>query len=282
MTLVKPEPFHVRGKNYAVEMTTDVGFLATGLTPLKEAFGLEFGTGNPFALPCAPSLNVVVARDRGGGNGKDAKGKAGQGKASGKASGKAAQGKATGVTTGRAATGEKAAPGCTGGREKAKNTAKQEVAPVRGATGDIDPPDGGGVTPVDKQPAEDQEQTGVEGLGGTQREADGVAQDEVEVAPRPPDEEERLEPKDFDHDGEWVEGRRYEGGRSIREVLCRLGDVDDEQRARLAKAQRFLEEEVARLVPSLSEGREHDRATTVGTTMKGVHLRARIYMQLVP
>lgn len=52
-TLIKPEAFNVRGANYAVTMTTDVGFLATGLTPIKEAFGMEFGTGNTFALPCA-------------------------------------------------------------------------------------------------------------------------------------------------------------------------------------------------------------------------------------
>lgn len=53
-TLVKPEEFTVRGKNYLVTMATDMNFLATGLAPLKEAFGLELGTGNPFALPCLP------------------------------------------------------------------------------------------------------------------------------------------------------------------------------------------------------------------------------------
>lgn len=53
MTLIRQEAFNVRGTNYAVAMTTDIGFLATGLTPIKEAFGIELGTGNTFALPCA-------------------------------------------------------------------------------------------------------------------------------------------------------------------------------------------------------------------------------------
>lgn len=60
-TLIKPESFDVRGKNYALTMATDVGFLATGLTPIKEAFGMEFGTGNPFALPCATSSTAIGA-----------------------------------------------------------------------------------------------------------------------------------------------------------------------------------------------------------------------------
>lgn len=44
-------------------MTTDVGFLATGLSPLKEAFGMEFGTGNPFALPMLTSCYAVDIGD---------------------------------------------------------------------------------------------------------------------------------------------------------------------------------------------------------------------------
>lgn len=42
-------------------MSTDMDFLATGLTPLKEAFGLEFGKGNPFALPCLVSTTAIIA-----------------------------------------------------------------------------------------------------------------------------------------------------------------------------------------------------------------------------
>ena len=60
-TLIKPESFDVRGKNYVLTMTTDVGFLATGLTPIKEAFGMEFGTGNPFALPCTASSTMAAS-----------------------------------------------------------------------------------------------------------------------------------------------------------------------------------------------------------------------------
>lgn len=249
MTLVKPEPFNVRGKNYAVEMTTDVGFLATGLTPLREAFGLEIGTGNPFALPCAPSLNVVAARDRGGGNGRADKGKAG---------GKVSKGKAKDVTADRAATGGKeAAPGCTRVGGKADRTTKQNVPPpVRGATDDINPGEGGSDTPADMTPtavsanaaADEQEQTDVEGSGDTLK-RDDVAQSEVEVAPRRAGEEERLKLKDSAPEGRGVEGGGDGGSASVHEVLCRLGDVDDEQRARLARAQRFLEEEVARSVP---------------------------------
>lgn len=41
-------------------MATDIGFLATGLAPVKEAFGLEFGTGNIFVLPCVTS-SIAVA-----------------------------------------------------------------------------------------------------------------------------------------------------------------------------------------------------------------------------
>lgn len=42
-------------------MATDMSFLATGLTPLREAFGMEFGTGNPFALPCVTSPAAAAA-----------------------------------------------------------------------------------------------------------------------------------------------------------------------------------------------------------------------------
>lgn len=60
-TLVKPEEFTVRGSNYVATMATDMTFLATGLTPLKEKFGMEFGTGNPFALPCMISSTAAAS-----------------------------------------------------------------------------------------------------------------------------------------------------------------------------------------------------------------------------
>lgn len=248
MTLVKPEPFNVRGKNYAVEMTTDVGFLATGLTPLKEAFGLEFGTGNPFALPCTPSLNTVVARGVGSGNERADKGKAGD---------KVAKGKGKDVTADRAATGKRAAARCPSVRGASEEHQKK-VIPVRDATGDSTAGGGSGTLADDhssgntnKPPAmpatAEENEAGVEGSGGTLVE-DGVVEVEVEVkvGPRQSDEEGRSSQKNPGQEGRRVEGGGEGGSASIHEVLRKLGDVDDEQRARLARAQRFLEEEVAR------------------------------------
>eukprot|EP00752_Nemacystus_decipiens_P003996 g3660.t1 len=229
LTLVKPEPFNVRGKNYAAAMATDVGFLATGVTPLKEAFGLEFGTGNPFALPCTPSLNVAAARDRGSGNGKADKGKHG-----GKV---AADGTTKDVTAGRAAPGGKVAPGRTRVRDTAADGTKAG---------------GGSDTPADEPPAASaqtaaaggEKQPGVEGSGSALTE-DHVAPVEVDISPRCPKEEGRGRLKGSDQDGGGLGGGSDGGSASVHEVLRRLGDMDDEQRARLASAQRFLEEEVA-------------------------------------
>lgn len=238
-------------------MTTDVGFLATGLTPLKETFGMEFGTGNPFALPCAPSLNAIVTRESGSGSGK------GNGKAD---KGKAGVEKGKGTTAGRSATGKEAAPGCTRARGAAEKHAKQSVLSVRGATGDIKSGGGGASdTPADnhgngnanKPPAAvsataaaEAKQTGVEGStnSGTPK-GDGVVQIDVEVGPRLSDEEDRLNKlKNSEQEGGGVEVERGGESASIHEVLRVLGDVDEEQRVRLARAQRFLEEEVARQV----------------------------------
>lgn len=57
-------------------MTTDVGLLATGLSPLKELFGMEFGAGNPFALPCATCSNTATAKKRSDGHHVNGGGKA--------------------------------------------------------------------------------------------------------------------------------------------------------------------------------------------------------------
>lgn len=247
-------------------MTTDVGFLATGLTPLREAFGMELGTGNPFALPCVPSLNAVAARESGGGSGRANKGKAGK----------------YVMTAGRdATTGKSVASGrirvrsVRSVRSKAEEEAaelEQKVPAVRSpATGDgkaggaaapdTPPPDkhiSNGDT-NDKTPAvsataaveENKTTTGVEGSGAPREEGDGVGQAEAKAEPRRSDEGGgRLKPNNSERDGGGVEGSRGGGGgggsASMHEVLCMLGDVDDEQRARLAKAQRFLEGEVAR------------------------------------
>ncbi|CAM9995888.1 unnamed protein product, partial [Ectocarpus sp. 13 AM-2016] len=80
-TLIKPEAFDVRGSNYVVAMTTDVGFLATGLSPLKELFGMEFGTGNPFVLPCATCSNTGTAKKKSDGRHVEGRGKAAAGQA---------------------------------------------------------------------------------------------------------------------------------------------------------------------------------------------------------
>lgn len=263
LTLVKPEPFNVRGKNYAVEMTTDVGFLATGLTPLKERFGLEIGTGNPFALPCVPSLNaaVAVARGSGSGNGIIDKGST--------VGGNVAKGRGQGVMTADlAATGGKAAPGHARGRGKAEAKAKQTVlSAARGdIAGDIKPAGGSdtaadrhgnGGNNTDKPPAVSatatavavaakENQTRVEGSGGALN-GDGVAQVEGEVrSRRSNDEEDRPSINNADHEEGGAEGGGDGGSASIHEVLCMLAGADDGQRARLARAQRFLEEEVAR------------------------------------
>lgn len=50
-TLIKPEEFTVRGTNYVADMATDMAFLATGFSILKDQFRMDLGTGNPFALP---------------------------------------------------------------------------------------------------------------------------------------------------------------------------------------------------------------------------------------
>lgn len=62
-------------------MTTDVGFLATGLSPLKELFGMEFGTGNTFALPCATCSSTGTAKERSDGHHVKGRGKAAAGQA---------------------------------------------------------------------------------------------------------------------------------------------------------------------------------------------------------
>lgn len=44
--------FTVRGANYIAGMSTDMAFLATGFPLLRDRFGMDLGTGNPFTLPC--------------------------------------------------------------------------------------------------------------------------------------------------------------------------------------------------------------------------------------
>eukprot|EP00903_Cladosiphon_okamuranus_P006572 g6420.t1 len=256
LTLVKPEPFNVRGKNYAVEMTTDVGFLATGLAPLREAFGLEIGTGNTFALPCTPSLNAAAARDSGVGNGRTHKDRAGS---------KVAKARGNDMTADLAATGRKAAPdGRARVPDKSKTKAKQAVlAAAPGGTAGDSKPGGGSDTAADegakggdnteKQPAvsataavaAEGNQIGVERPGSALI-GDDAAQVEGEARPCKPDEEDPPNIKNADHEGAGVNGRGVGRSASVQKALCLLGDVDDEQRARLARAQRFLEEEVAR------------------------------------
>lgn len=65
--LVRPEDFTVRGSNYVAKMAADTNFLATGMNYLKERLALELGTGNPFALPCAPA-SAPVGSEVGGGD----------------------------------------------------------------------------------------------------------------------------------------------------------------------------------------------------------------------
>ena len=59
-SLVIPKVFKVCGVNYTAAMATDMGFLANGLVPPKEAFGMEFGMANPFALLYVTSLAAVA------------------------------------------------------------------------------------------------------------------------------------------------------------------------------------------------------------------------------
>ncbi len=256
LTLVKPEVFNVRGKNYAVAMATDMGFLATGLSTLKATFGMEFGTGNPFALPCASSSSVAAARVSGNTIGSS-KGKTcdepgkivspttkGPAKKKGKDTPECMS-VVSGSTSvviadvskedgGRDVT----SIGCVTGDGATGSTPGFGAAPN---SGDASTKNGGGSGRSDGSGSRDGRNLVNDTNTAVAAKQEAVAAGEEQAG----EVQSTVESHDED------EKREREGGRDsafIREVLLKLGTVDVAQRTRLAKAQRFLEQEVARRV----------------------------------
>jgi len=257
VTLVRPEAFNVRGKNYAVAMATDMGFLATGLSALKDTFGMEFGTGNPFALPCAPSSSAVAARVSGNINAPS------KGKNCGE------PGKLVSTTRGPAKTGGKDAPVCASVASGSTSVVLGGVSKedggrggisVAGATGDGEAGStmGAATESVDtcaKNGGGSGSSYGRSFVDGTKTPVAAAENVSVVAGEKHNGKlQSRAESHDEEEQRQRALGNRgEEGGRDgdsafIREVLLKLGTVDDAQRARLAKAQRFLEQEVARRV----------------------------------
>lgn len=250
LTLVRPEVFNVCGKNYAVVMATDMGFLATGLSTLKEKFGMEFGTGNPFALPCAPSSSIAAAR--GSGNTVAAS----KGKTCGEPHKLASPNRVPAKTKGNDT------PECLSVVSGSTSFALESMPKEDGGRGGISI---GGVTG-------DGEAGSKPGFGAAPESGDTstingrnfvndinavvAATEEAVAAGEDQDGEvrgrvesiEEHEQKRRPPEKMGNEGERDGDGAFVRDMLLKLGTVDGAQRARLAKAQRFLEQEIARRV----------------------------------
>eukprot|EP00904_Undaria_pinnatifida_P010620 jgi/Undpi1/6689/HiC_scaffold_20.g09168.m1 len=233
-------------------MTTDVGFLATGLTPLKEAFGIEMGTGNPFALPCvASSINTATST----GIGSKAKRETVRvrvpavGSPTEKTGSPPPQGPPPGAVAGSDRKGE------AGRRTLSPSARPISSTKLRGKRIVLkenakNTPSGSNAVGIKSQGIEGESQPlsstcieeggGDGGLGAEERMAGGgyagaaeggVGDGGIAVG-----------------EGGVVGERSSSGTNSLREVLLKLGEFGAEQRERLERAQRFLEAEIARFV----------------------------------